>query len=305
MRNHNHLLGRVEGVDGIKTGYTNASGFNLVTSVKRGYRHIVAVVLGGRSAGSRDARMRELISETIVDASSKPTLTLAAETPSLPPLLSAFAKQESKPQVTEAEGAPATLAPTWPPFVTEATAAVPAGSDAPIKPVKVKTFAVKLVPSKTATPAAEPAPHDPATTKSVRTASLSASEAPTPASAASKAPDVVVAPVTPRAAVVAKLQTASIKSDDIVVPTRPVTTRGGWAIQIGAYEDEGEAKGKLSTAKGRVATLFSKAEAYIERTIKGAKTYYRARFAGFDRDQAQAACKRLKSNDIECMALKL
>ena len=89
------------------------------------------------------------------------------------------------------------------------------------------------------------------------------------------------------------------------VPSRPGTTRGGWAIQIGAYEDEGEAKGKLTTAKGRVATLFSKAEAYIERTIKGAKTYYRARFAGFDRNQAQATCKRLKSNDIECMALKL
>ena len=174
MRNHNHLLGRVEGVDGIKTGFTNASGFNLVTSVKRGYRHIVAVVLGGRSAGSRDARMRELISETIVDASSKPTLTLAAETPSLPPLLSAFAKQENKPQVTEAEGAPVALAPAWPPFVTEATAAVPAGSDAPIKPVKVKTFAVKLVPSKTAAPgttapsAAEVTPPDPATTRSVR-----------------------------------------------------------------------------------------------------------------------------------------
>ncbi len=73
MRNHNHLLGRVEGVDGIKTGYTNASGFNLVSSVKRGYRHIVAVVLGGRSAGSRDARMRELIEENIADASTKPT----------------------------------------------------------------------------------------------------------------------------------------------------------------------------------------------------------------------------------------
>ncbi len=52
MRNHNHLLGQVEGVDGIKTGYTRASGFNLVTSVQRGDRHIVAVVLGGRSAGA-------------------------------------------------------------------------------------------------------------------------------------------------------------------------------------------------------------------------------------------------------------
>src|SRR4051794_28397141 len=71
MRNHNHLLGNVEGVDGIKTGFTRDSGFNLVTSVKRGPRFIVAVVLGGRSAGARDARMRELIAANIDGASTK------------------------------------------------------------------------------------------------------------------------------------------------------------------------------------------------------------------------------------------
>ena len=65
IRNHNRLLGRVEGVDGIKTGYTRASGFNLVTSVQRGNRHLVAVVLGGRSGGARDAKMRELIEANI------------------------------------------------------------------------------------------------------------------------------------------------------------------------------------------------------------------------------------------------
>ena len=43
IRNHNHLLGSVEGVDGIKTGYTRASGFNLVTSMRRGNRHMVGV----------------------------------------------------------------------------------------------------------------------------------------------------------------------------------------------------------------------------------------------------------------------
>jgi len=47
IRNHNRLLGNVEGVDGIKTGYTHASGFNLVTSMRRGNRHLVGVVLGG------------------------------------------------------------------------------------------------------------------------------------------------------------------------------------------------------------------------------------------------------------------
>jgi D-alanyl-D-alanine carboxypeptidase len=62
MGNHNRLLGSVEGVDGIKTGYINASGFNLVSSVRRDGRRIVAVVMGGVTARSRDAHMRDLIS---------------------------------------------------------------------------------------------------------------------------------------------------------------------------------------------------------------------------------------------------
>jgi len=65
IRNHNRLLGNVEGVDGIKTGYTRASGFNLVTSMRRGNRHLVGVVLGGRSGGSRDAIMRNLLAENL------------------------------------------------------------------------------------------------------------------------------------------------------------------------------------------------------------------------------------------------
>ena len=80
MRNHNHLLGKVEGVDGIKTGFTRDSGFNLVTSVRRGPRHIVAVVLGGRSASSRDARMRDLIEAHIAEAVDQSAATaLVAE----------------------------------------------------------------------------------------------------------------------------------------------------------------------------------------------------------------------------------
>jgi D-alanyl-D-alanine carboxypeptidase len=69
MHNHNSLLGQVKGVDGIKTGYTEASGYNLVSSVRRDARHIVAVVLGGTSNAARDARMRQLIEEHISQAS--------------------------------------------------------------------------------------------------------------------------------------------------------------------------------------------------------------------------------------------
>jgi D-alanyl-D-alanine carboxypeptidase len=68
--NHNHLLGRVDGVDGIKTGYTRASGFNLLTSVHRDGRSLVAVVMGGRTAGSRDRMMEQLIADHIAEASA-------------------------------------------------------------------------------------------------------------------------------------------------------------------------------------------------------------------------------------------
>jgi D-alanyl-D-alanine carboxypeptidase len=79
IRNHNRLLGSVEGVDGIKTGYTHASGFNLVSSMRRGNRHLVGVVLGGRSGGSRDATMRSLLAENLEKASTKRTVVAITE----------------------------------------------------------------------------------------------------------------------------------------------------------------------------------------------------------------------------------
>src|SRR6266705_4941593 len=79
IRNHNRLLGNVEGVDGIKTGYTRASGFNLVTSMRRANRHLVGVVMGGRSGGSRDATMRGLLAENLEKAATKRTVAAIAE----------------------------------------------------------------------------------------------------------------------------------------------------------------------------------------------------------------------------------
>src|SRR3954462_12358268 len=79
IRNHNRLLGNVEGVDGIKTGYTRASGFNLVTSMRRGNRHLVGVVMGGRSGGSRDAIMRNLLAENLDKGASKRTVAAITE----------------------------------------------------------------------------------------------------------------------------------------------------------------------------------------------------------------------------------
>ena len=60
-KNHNRLIGRVEGVDGIKTGYTRASGFNLMTSAKRRGRRVVAIMFGGSTARSRDQHVADLV----------------------------------------------------------------------------------------------------------------------------------------------------------------------------------------------------------------------------------------------------
>lgn len=89
-RNHNTLLGTFEGVDGIKTGYTRMSGFNLVSSVRRGGRHVVGVVFGGASAGIRNAEMRRLITLAITKASSERTRKAA-------PVLVAEARPATRP----------------------------------------------------------------------------------------------------------------------------------------------------------------------------------------------------------------
>jgi D-alanyl-D-alanine carboxypeptidase len=60
-RNHNRLLGQVEGVDGIKTGYTRASGFNLVSSAERDGQRLIVVVMGGETAAARDSQVTYLI----------------------------------------------------------------------------------------------------------------------------------------------------------------------------------------------------------------------------------------------------
>ncbi|WP_374570941.1 serine hydrolase [Phenylobacterium sp.] len=61
LRNHNHLLGKMAGVDGIKTGFTNASGFNLAASAVRDGRRLIAVVMGGPSTAVRDENAQDLL----------------------------------------------------------------------------------------------------------------------------------------------------------------------------------------------------------------------------------------------------
>ena len=103
IRNHNKLLGRVQGVDGIKTGYTRDSGFNLVTSLRRGPRHVVAVVLGGTSGAARDARMRGLIEQEIASASTQRTVAKIAESTEVAAVAAKPAAPQIQPRLARAD----------------------------------------------------------------------------------------------------------------------------------------------------------------------------------------------------------
>lgn len=80
--NHNHLMSRYEGMDGIKTGYIQTSGFNLVASVKRGDVRLIGVIFGGSSAVTRDQQMARLLDQAfsqITQQTSHNQTTIAAQ----------------------------------------------------------------------------------------------------------------------------------------------------------------------------------------------------------------------------------
>ena len=75
--NHNNLLSSYSGTDGIKTGYTHASGFNLVASVERNGQRIIGVVFGGKKARSRDKHMKKLLNKYFKTSPSRPLVRTA------------------------------------------------------------------------------------------------------------------------------------------------------------------------------------------------------------------------------------
>lgn len=70
--NHNELLRKVQGVDGIKTGFTNASGYNLMASAERSGRRVIAVMMGGTTGRSRDQHVADLLEAAFLDITGAP-----------------------------------------------------------------------------------------------------------------------------------------------------------------------------------------------------------------------------------------
>jgi D-alanyl-D-alanine carboxypeptidase len=283
MRNHDHLLGRISGVDGIKTGYIHESGFNIVTSVERKGRHIIVVVFGGRTARARDERDESLIADNINDASTKHTAPLVVE--------GWENKVAHADKTKHEEHRVASVAPL-PPVAPPAP-----GSTAPIKPNPVKTFTVEPGPVHAAM--LPPLPPQ--------------SRLLTPAPAGAKPANITTVttvprdppPLTPAAAKPTKLAAAGAAVPlPATAPEPAAKSRGGWMIQVGAFDVEKDARERLTLAQTKAKAQLDKASPFTEPVAKGDKTFYRARFAGLEKSQAETACKHLKRSDIPCMMLR-
>ena len=368
IHGHNHLLGSVEGVDGIKTGYIRASGFNLVTNLRRGNRHLVGVVLGGRSSGSRDATMRNLLAENLDKASThtyrrrdhraqpgrrqcrcggrRGAITpdadgsgpgrssdrlRSAEPVAQPPVRSV------KPSLLAAAAAAVPPAPAKPepaPFSngviqTQPIAAVP-GSTEPMKPVRVKTVQIKAGQVKVASAAAsQPLRRSPVRYRSAPRADMPETSGAVVAKAEATAPAAEMPPQPANFGtgngVLGVLPASSMtppRASQAMAYADPAPSRSrrpfsrmarsslsqpipGWIIQVGALESESEARERIEAARNQAHGMLSKADPFTETVLaKGDKKLYRARFAGLDRDQAEAVCRTLKRSEISCITIK-
>ncbi|MGP0095036.1 MAG: D-alanyl-D-alanine carboxypeptidase [Xanthobacteraceae bacterium] len=314
IRNHNHLLGRVEGVDGIKTGYIRASGFNLVTSMHRGDRHIVGVIFGGSSAGSRDERMRELVSEYITVASTHRSVSTVAENRDATPQTRVKVAEAGDAAAEPNQSAHATAAPASPPPPMPVNRSAARAADA-IRPILVKTVSVKagivqmasLAPLVPSARASAPAPAGPAAPEAISASPPSSAKAEPALPPPGPAPGVLEAlPI--RAAPAAEVEAAPPSltfSERLALATPPAEhAHGGWMIQVGAFDAEAEAKDRLNSVQDLAKDLLGAADPFTEKVQKGDRAIYRARFAGLDQEHAEAVCKHLKHNDIACMTLK-
>ena len=268
MGNHNRLLGQVEGMDGIKTGYTNASGFNLLSSVKRGNRRIVSVVLGGKSAAGRDRIMANLIEEHLDSASpNKTTMVARAETAPEPkpvPMASAYAPPAPVPSV-------AALVEKAKPAVIANPSRAPEDRTASIASGKVSDGSTRQAVAST------PAAASQVTPGGARKAAAPLAQA--------RAPEK-------QATLVAKAE-----------PARPAAANSGTMIQVGATDAAAKANDLLAKARSKAPSL-SGATPFTEKVKKGSETIYRARFAGLTETRAEAACKSLKRSGLSCFTTK-
>ncbi|KIC51902.1 D-alanyl-D-alanine carboxypeptidase family protein [Tateyamaria sp. ANG-S1] len=270
VRNTNRrLLAAYKGADGIKTGYTRAAGFNLVSSAQRGDERIIATVFGGKSTASRNAKVAELLDL-------------------------GFRRAPSRAPVRK---------PTKPSYVPGDDSVIVAGNqDAPQGAGKiirlsgaVKTsYRPKMRPGTEAPVLVAEAPAASSVlADDIQSALVAAQTNDTATAVAATVASAAVAPtIRPEAR---PTQVALVQEPEVV--TR-VSTSGGrhWGVNVGRYPSRYHAeKVLLQTALAEMSSLDGSLRKVVRRP-----TGFDANFMGMTRDGADLACRRLQSRNVTC-----
>lgn len=311
IRNHNHLLGKYEGTTGLKTGYTNASGFNLTATVERDDKFLIGVVMGGKKAKLRDAQMVEILDKAFPRAVAMKggnTLMAAAAPPPTPilrpiglvndndrsellQLASSIEDERDPDEETYAEGG-------W-------TAEPPAAVEMAAPPVAAPESSQKQV--------ASTAPVDSVTAYAV--AALRTAEGPV-RKAGREIGNFLVAPanaaISPDAAANPLLRTAANDPARREPPAAqswregdPLIPEGTWIIQIGAYAEQSDAVDSIRKAmRAAPSELGDAVPVTVPVKTADNRTLYRSRFGGFEGETAaRNACGRLAREAIQCIPI--
>ena len=316
--NHNRLLGSVRGVDGMKTGYINAAGFNLLTSARHGNRHIVVAAFGFNTGASRNAKVTQLVNKYLPkarkgsywkEASIAKPGSSARRAPAIvvalkgqPPVRPNYLGGGSAPLVPAPIEVAVKPAPTPAPTENTAEPIQVAALDAVTPPPSPPSRPIDLLAGTSAKPLgviavnAQPQRQSLDQANALQPLNLlgnlinrgSTERRPAPVTPPSLVPPSSIGDPT---------TTSSIASVDVT--QRPEL----WAIQVGAARNENKATQLLSYANDRLNVL-NDYRPSVQNVVRNGQEFYRARFLGFSSEaEATQACNALKEKNVSCLAL--
>jgi D-alanyl-D-alanine carboxypeptidase (penicillin-binding protein 5/6) len=318
MQNHNHLLTKMPGVDGIKTGYVSAAGFNLSASAVRNGKRLIAVVLGGPSTAARDENVEELLNAgfNVLNRRNAGLRMTIASLMSEPQDLSGPVE---RPPVEEGSGDQPDLKVVVQPQIRTMPmmAAAQTLAAAPSAPSHMSVGQPALREAVAAPCHAarrHRRRHAACESETVQTAKAEPAKAAKPAKADAGREEAAEAkPCTSRqrrrhpAACEADLQVAAkgagkhereaekkiADKDDA-----KSSAKGGFMIQVGAYKNQGQAKDHLDKVASDYGHLVGSG-AQVEKSSGN----YRVRFRGLTEAKAKAACHSLAAKGQQCMVM--
>ncbi|MBL4806729.1 MAG: D-alanyl-D-alanine carboxypeptidase [Rhodobacteraceae bacterium] len=263
------FLGAYRGADGIKTGFTNAAGYNLTASARRGQERIIVTMFGGTSTAQRNARVTELMNMGFERAPTRATVV-------------------SLPRIYLNGGTQVATAPVSG-LVT--TAVRPAHRDAPIAVSMARNYDQEMQSA--------------AIAAAIAAATVGTPISPGPMFVRPPERDIVRAPVR-RPELGTSFALAAVATEAVAIaPVRATMSEstGDFAVQVGAFRTRNQAERLLiQTALVDLDSFSGALRSISPATIQGI-SMFQARFVGMSQESAVKACARLQALQSDCAVI--